>query len=409
MTDNTPQMDSATDAGTGFESVIGDPSADTADASQAGGHRVFGSHRAARTASSKRTVSAVAGVIGEVLITLAVIVGFYLAWQMWWTGVMSQRTQASDDEVQTSSWTSAKSSDNTYRIAKANPVSTTPLEEGKYQTSKIMSKIYIPRFGAKWVRNIVEGTDIQQLNMHGLGHYSESQKAGAIGNFAVAGHRAGYGEPLAHIDDFKPGDKIVLRTQNYWYVYEYTNHEIVDPENVGVIEPVPNHPGQKPTERLITLTTCEPRYAYITAAHRWIAYGKLVSWSRVSEGVPKELASKARDGQVVFAQEEGTTVLPPDMSHIALASLLSYAVVYLAALAVWRYRGVRKYLGTAKEKRPVFSLYGWLTRIQPGPLPVRIILVLLLCATLIAVFFQWGYPWMAQNLPFLQLTSNYVG
>ena len=50
MTDNTPQMDSATDAGTGFESVIGDPSADTADASQAGGHRVFGSHRAARTA-----------------------------------------------------------------------------------------------------------------------------------------------------------------------------------------------------------------------------------------------------------------------------------------------------------------------------------------------------------------------
>ena len=102
-------------------------------------------------------------------------------------------------------------------------------------------------------------------------------------------------------------------------------------------------------------------------------------------------------------------MLPPDMSHIALASLLSYAVVYLAALAVWRYRGVRKYLGTAKEKRPVFSLYGWLTRIQPGPLPVRIILVLLLCATLIAVFFQWGYPWMAQNLPFLQLTSNYVG
>ena len=135
MTDNTPQMDSAADAGTGFESVIGDPSADTANASQADGHRVSGSHRSARTVSSKRTVSAVAGVIGEVLITLAVIVGFYLAWQMWWTGVMSQRTQASDDEVQTSSWTSAKSSDNTYRIAKANPVSTTPLEEGKYQTS----------------------------------------------------------------------------------------------------------------------------------------------------------------------------------------------------------------------------------------------------------------------------------
>ncbi len=58
----------ATDAGTGFESVI--MIRRFADASQAGGHRVFGSHRAARTASSKRTVSLPPGLLARSLLPL---------------------------------------------------------------------------------------------------------------------------------------------------------------------------------------------------------------------------------------------------------------------------------------------------------------------------------------------------
>jgi len=42
---------------------------------------------------------------------------------------------------------------------------------------------------------------------------------------------------------------------------------------VEVIAPVPNHPRRRPTERLITLTTCHPKYS---AAERLIVHGRLV-------------------------------------------------------------------------------------------------------------------------------------
>jgi hypothetical protein len=67
-----------------------------------------------------------------------------------------------------------------------------------------------------------EGTSNEQLAKHGLGHYHETQMPGQLGNFAVAGHRSGYGEPLAHVDELQEGDAIVVRTKDYWYVYHYT-------------------------------------------------------------------------------------------------------------------------------------------------------------------------------------------
>ncbi|BAR07465.1 sortase family protein [Scardovia inopinata] len=358
----------------------------------------------------RRFFASLAGFIGEILITAALIVGFYIVWQVWWTGVLSQKEQAQDDQTQTSSWTSAKSSSG-YTIAPAYQPGTAPVEKGAYVTGKVIAKIYIPRFGAKWSRNIVEGTSLQQLNMHGLGHYSQTQRAGAVGNFAVAGHRAGYGEPLAHVDQFTSGDKIVVRTQNYWYVYQYTGHEIVEPADIRVVYPVPNHPEQTAKDRLITLTTCEPRYAYITAAHRWITYGKLVSWSKVSEGIPQALAGKTANGQVTFTQEtsaDSATTLP-DMSRLMILALCAYAIIYLAAALVWRYRGIASYRALDRRQRPMFSLYGWLIRLQPGPAPIRVILVLFLIFAGLAACFQWGYPWMAKNIPFLQISSNFVG
>jgi sortase A len=36
--------------------------------------------------------------------------------------------------------------------------------------------------------------------------------------------------------------------------------------------PVPDHPGATPTEALLTMTTCHPKF---TAEHRMIVYAKL--------------------------------------------------------------------------------------------------------------------------------------
>jgi sortase A len=50
---------------------------------------------------------------------------------------------------------------------------------------------------------------------------------------------------------------------------------------VSVAAPVPERPSANPTKRLITLTTCNPKYS---AAQRLIIYGRLTSTTpRVKE------------------------------------------------------------------------------------------------------------------------------
>ena len=78
----------------------------------------------------------------------------------------------------------------------------------------------------------MQGTSLVELNQHGLGHYETSQMPGQVGNFAIAGHRNGYGQPLGDVDRLQLGDAIVIRSQDYWYVYQYTNYTIVTPTTV---------------------------------------------------------------------------------------------------------------------------------------------------------------------------------
>lgn len=121
---------------------------------------------------------------------------------------------------------------------------------------------------------------------------------GALGNFSVAGHRTTYGKPLHLIADLQPGDPIVVRTADTWYVYEVTESLIVNPDQIEVIAPVPGLLAGEPipdlTERYITLTSCHPMYS---AKERYIVHGTLTSWMPVSQGTPSALAPAAEGGQ----------------------------------------------------------------------------------------------------------------
>ncbi|NED49895.1 class E sortase, partial [Micromonospora aurantiaca] len=68
------------------------------------------------------------------------------------------------------------------------------------------------------------------------------------------------------------GDKILIDTRDDQYVYKVTDRKIVKPSATEVTAPVPFRPKAKPTERLITLTTCHPKYS---AAERMIIFGEL--------------------------------------------------------------------------------------------------------------------------------------
>ena len=58
----------------------------------------------------------------------------------------------------------------------------------------------------------------------------------------------------------------------YSYADGIPGREVVDPSDSNVLLSVPDHPGMQPTERLMTMTTCTPKF---TAAQRMIVYAKL--------------------------------------------------------------------------------------------------------------------------------------
>jgi sortase A len=104
---------------------------------------------------------------------------------------------------------------------------------------------------------------------------------GQIGNFVVSGHRTTYLAPFNKLGELRGGDKIMIDTRAKQYVYKVTSTKVVQPSDVSVAAPVPERPRANPTKRLITLTTCNPKYS---AAQRLIIFGQLISTTpRVKE------------------------------------------------------------------------------------------------------------------------------
>ncbi len=346
------------------------------------------------------------GVFAEILITLAAICALYIVWQMWWTGVEAERTQV--ETRQQVSWSDPSAGGGETTIAKAQQ-GDAPVQPEKASYGDLIAQLYIPRFGEGWQRNVVEGTDAAQLARHGLGHYENTQLPGQVGNFAIAGHRNGYGEPLGDVDKLKEGDPIIVRTQDYWYVYTYTKYKIVLPEDVYVIAPDPFNSGQQATKRMITLTTCEPKYS--TPTHRWIVWGELKYWAKVSDGIPQELATTDAAGKVKFASNSTTAMSLParmgSMKPVVAVSLVAWLVLFIAAAVAWRWP-VLAAIREGRRRRPDASIYGGLLRLQPGVLPVRLVLLALLLVAASASLFEWVFPWAATTIPFLQQMSNFA-
>src|SRR5262249_2321784 len=126
----------------------------------------------------------------------------------------------------------------------------------------------------------IEGVSVADLRK-GPGHYPGTAMPGEIGNFVVSGHRTTYLAPFNRLDELRDGDRILIDTRGRQYVYKVTGKRIVRPSDVSVTAPVPEPPKADPTQRLIPLTTCNPKYS---AAQRLVVFGQmLTSLPRVKE------------------------------------------------------------------------------------------------------------------------------
>lgn len=143
----------------------------------------------------------------------------------------------------------------------------------KLKEGEVFAKIYVPRFGKNYVHLIAEGVGLNTvLNKIGIGHYPVTQMPGEVGNFAIAGHRAGNGGPMRYIDKLRAGDRVYLKTSDTWYTYEYLQTKIVKPSDINVIAPVPW--GLKyPTEegKYLTLQSCTPIHVNTMRIVAWFA------------------------------------------------------------------------------------------------------------------------------------------
>ncbi|MFC8304737.1 class E sortase [Specibacter sp. NPDC057265] len=230
-------------------------------------------------------------VFGELLITAGIVLLLFVAWELWWTNIESNNAQqeavsqfAQEFQGPVTPQTPAEPADYGDPVVMAAPEA----------PSTVFGVAFIPRFGAQYSRPLVEGVGQAQLDTLGLGRYDSSTMPGGVGNFAVAGHRQTHGAVLDSIHTLVPGDKIYIQTKDGYYTYVFRNNQIVLPNRADVLLPVPTQEDAVPTERFLTLTSCNPRFG---AEERIIAYSVLESWQPASAGPPAAIAEQVAANQ----------------------------------------------------------------------------------------------------------------
>jgi sortase A len=214
-------------------------------------------------------IRAVVRGFGQTLITLGLVVLLFSAYEVWGkamqVGAEQHRLRGGLDAA----WA-------------AEPRREVPVEQPVL--GKGMAKMYIPRLGKEWV--VVQG--VRPVDIKAApGHYPESALPGQEGNFAVAGHRM----PSVwwDLDKMRAGDPVVVETANEWIVYRVYTVQIVKPTDVWVVAPDPDNPrADSGTRKLITLTTCNPKWDNY---QRLIVHGELTQEQPKSAGRPAVLAA----------------------------------------------------------------------------------------------------------------------
>lgn len=231
----------------------------------------------------------VTGIVGELMITLGVLLLAFVVWQLWWTDVEGDRAQAAI--IEELDWAPVPEPAATVAPLVAEPRRDASPALAEPEHAVTFATMYVPRWGTEYVRPVSQGIDRETvLDPLGIGHYPGTAMPGDVGNFALSGHRTTYGKPFNLAADLQVGDPLVIRTADAWFVYRVTSTAIVMPSEVGVIAPVPGDPAAVPTERLITLTTCHPMFS---ARERLIVHGVLDYWLAGQDSFPAELTGGA--------------------------------------------------------------------------------------------------------------------
>ncbi|MBM7077650.1 class E sortase [Micromonospora humida] len=211
-------------------------------------------------------------VSGEVLITFGLVVLLFAGYEIWGKSVLVDAHQSKLNQQLAQAW--GPTGDPT--VSPTGPAKAVAPAEGKP-----IAGLYIPSLDKNWV--VVEGVTQEDIR-YAPGHYPKSALPGEVGNFSVAGHRNR--ATFWRLDELKSGDAILLEGKQDWYVYKVYQSRIVRPDQVEVVAPVPGEPNAKATRKLLTLTTCNPKFDNY---QRLIVHAELDRTQPKSQGPPPEL------------------------------------------------------------------------------------------------------------------------
>lgn len=237
-----------------------------------------------RTLRRPRRQVTLLGISGELILTAGVIALLFLGWQLWFQSMVTAGVQTRAAAAQSEKWSASKPAAAPPAVPEDPPVMQ------PVRAAEPFAVIDVPRFGEGWKRVIRETVDTEAvLNSMdaGVGHYAGTQMPGAIGNFAIAAHDTGWGNTFLNLSKLRLGDRIYIQTQDGWYTYRFRNFEYVQPSAVDVLQPVPRDREATPTDRFLTMTTCNPPYH---SRERLIAYALFDSWRPLAEGPPTRVS-----------------------------------------------------------------------------------------------------------------------
>lgn len=123
-------------------------------------------------------------------------------------------------------------------------------------------RIQIPAIGVD--APVVQGDGWEQLKK-GVGQHVGSANPGERGNVVLSAHNDIYGEIFRDLDKLRPGDQIILYTQQKAYTYVVTESHVVEPTDTKWLAPT--------DEPVVTLISC---YPYLVDNQRIVVRARLV-------------------------------------------------------------------------------------------------------------------------------------
>ncbi|MEV6492885.1 class E sortase, partial [Actinoplanes sp. NPDC051633] len=204
-------------------------------------------------------------VSGELMITFGLIVLLFAGYEVFGNSAKVQDEQNGLDDALSQQW--------------ADPtVGPSAAPKGPAAPGKnLIGRLYIPKLDKEWV--VVNGVRPQDIR-YAPGHYPDTALPGKVGNFSVAGHRIR--KIFWRLDELREGDVIGVETRDSWYIYKVTSQQVVLPSAVEVVAPVPGKPRAKPKKKILTLTTCNPKFNN---------YERLIVHAELAQTVPRDQAA----------------------------------------------------------------------------------------------------------------------